>query len=383
MNKTSSVVDNRISGLDGLRTISIALVLIGHWRNLLPAGSLTSFAGECVSNHRLGVSIFFVISGFIITWILLQERAKTGRVRLGLFYQRRCFRILPAFYFFLFCLFVLQCFDRVLVPTQEWIAVLLFYWNYLPSATTWWVGHFWSLAVEEQFYLVWPAALVAASLMRARHIVYGVIVFSPIVRLVTFALFPSLRDRIYWLGHVQIDFMAFGCLAALMARPLQGLPTWPRVRGIWAATAAVSVFVVSTALSEFGRTAYALTFRNTLEGLGITLVLVWLIQNPRGGWGRVLNHSWVAYVGRISFSLYLWQQLFLSERSPLQWGVAGNLAATFALAMLSYHGVEQPFLRLGARLRHLKQAGKCFGVDGFSQHAVERVDAVGGSRSLD
>ncbi len=358
MLKTHTTVDKnpsrspeRLAGLDGLRALSIALVLVGHGRNLLPSGALTGFWGECLSNHRLGVSIFFVISGFIITWILVQERSRTGRIHLGLFYQRRVFRIFPAFYFFLTCLGVLSSLGYVAVPAREWVAVVFFYWNYLPGATTWWVGHFWSLAVEEQFYLVWPACLVLASLHRARALVWGVVVAAPILRLLTYAFCPQLRDRIAWLAHTQIDLMAFGCAAALLARPLQGWPTWRKIPGVWAAAAVVFTFFLSTALTDWGRSAYGLTFRNTLEGLSIALLLVWLIQNPRGFWGRVFNQPVVAYVGRISFSLYLWQQLFLSEQSPFALGLAGGLAATFGLAIFSYHLVEQPFLRLGARLR--------------------------------
>jgi peptidoglycan/LPS O-acetylase OafA/YrhL len=295
------------------------------------------------------VSFFFVLSGFLITWVLLRERADFGNFSLGNFYRRRFFRIFPAFIFYVLCLGVLCFTGSISIPGREWIAVLFFYWNYLPQATSWWVGHFWSLAVEEQFYLVWPACLSTLAIARAKQVVWGMVLLSPFLRVGTFLLIPALRDRLAWLTHSQLDLLAFGCLAALVARSKNGYPEWKRVPNALAGAAAVFALFVSPALTDLGRSFYGFFFRNALEGGCASLVMIWVIQNPQNKAARFFYLPVIVYLGRVSYSLYLWQQLFLIPNSPLQATIVGNLAATFTMAVFSYHVIEQPAMQWGKR----------------------------------
>jgi peptidoglycan/LPS O-acetylase OafA/YrhL len=153
MNTLSS--NQRIPSLDGLRAISILLVLIGHLSLRFPR--LTPICDPVLTvlgNSSLGVSIFFVISGFLITWLLLVEIEKKGQINLKAFYLRRLFRIVPAYFVFLGAVLVLCKIGIISIPMVQLASAFLFILNYAIIVPVWWLGHTWSLCVEEQFYLL-------------------------------------------------------------------------------------------------------------------------------------------------------------------------------------------------------------------------------------
>src|SRR6185503_4239118 len=148
----------RIASLDGLRGISILMVLFGHLtgtRNFLPRefGRITGDLGN------LGVRVFFIISGYLITSLLFHEIEKRGRVDLKGFYIRRVFRIFPAFYAYLAVIGAAAALGLVHLGRWDAVAAATYTVNYVPDRA-WVVGHIWSLSVEEQFYLLWPATLL-------------------------------------------------------------------------------------------------------------------------------------------------------------------------------------------------------------------------------
>ncbi|MBY0370242.1 acyltransferase [bacterium] len=348
---------HRISGLDGLRALAIGLVLSGHTFEKSPPAS-PSYWLTCLTNHRLGVSVFFVLSGLLITWLLLEEKRATGKIQLGLFYLRRVCRIFPAFYTFLFTVGTLALAGVLEVPLREWVGAAFFFWNYLPQAACWWVAHFWSLAVEEQFYLLWPCLLFFLGKPRASRLAVGIILVSPLIRVATYAAFPEWRDRLFWMGHTQMDLIMFGCWAALVAKSVNGVPHWNRVPAHVAWTGLAFTLFLSPALCIQWRSAYSLTIQNTVEGIALALFLIWVVQNPRSLAGKFFNQAPVAYIGRLSFSLYLWQQLFLSYLDPFGLSLWQSLIAAFAAAVVSYHGIEKPFLRLGARFQSVTPSAR-------------------------
>jgi peptidoglycan/LPS O-acetylase OafA/YrhL len=140
----------RIPSLDGVRAISILLVIAGHWTETHTTGVKADIAGAFAN---LGVRIFFVLSGYLITRLLLEEQATTGEISLRQFYLRRARRILPASLFFMLTVFI--WYHREL-RWQHALAALLYVTNFDPGHP-WFLGHLWSLSVEEQFYFLWPA----------------------------------------------------------------------------------------------------------------------------------------------------------------------------------------------------------------------------------
>ena len=153
---------NRIPSLDGLRAISILFVLFSHavgTHHFLAEGQV----GPLLGLGELGVRVFFVISGYLITTLLLEETARYGRIDLGRFYLRRTMRIFPAFYAFVLALIVLEAVGLIALNPGDKLHALTYTSNYDPDRS-WYVGHTWSLAVEEHFYLLFP--LLALVLLR-------------------------------------------------------------------------------------------------------------------------------------------------------------------------------------------------------------------------
>ncbi len=329
-----SALSSRIASLDGLRALSIAAVIFGHLagtRNF-PLHSLY-FAYLYAD---VGVRMFFVISGFLITTLLQRDYAESGTIHLKEFYVRRAYRILPAAYAYM-----------ILVSTVFYTRVsgkdIALAFTYLTSYSVyrpWLFGHLWSLSVEEQFYFLWPAAMVMGPWM-ARRVAWATIVLSPALRMVLLLL------GIFGMGvyfPTVADALATGCLLALFQPRLERYSSFFAWRGfplIWLLTLSVPLLA----------RPHARTF--ALMGLGaLHLGLALCIQNAIVARYRVLNMKPMVWIGTLSYSLYLWQQLFL-DRSSQAWYAAfpANLGMVFLAGAISYYAIERPALRLRERRR--------------------------------
>jgi peptidoglycan/LPS O-acetylase OafA/YrhL len=312
----------RIPSLDGLRAISISLVIAGHW----------------ASNHHeltflwvyanLGVRIFFVISGYLITTLLLSEQERTGRISLPNFFIRRAFRILPAAFVFIGVVLVLHWRE---LRWYEVAAATLYLVNF-DFASPWFIGHLWSLSVEEQFYLLWPTLLHKWFRYRVR-ILIAVVAIAPFYSTACYLL------KVPGGGYVTFPAvagnLALGCLLAIFAS---------RVRRIRPSVAFVMLLAV-VLIPHFPantpvRTLLMLFILWPLMHLAIAGLVLHVVQSPY----RFLNLEPIVFLGKISYSLYLWQQLFFCRPEPLPAYVALPLALGFAC--VSYFLVEQPMLRL-------------------------------------
>ena len=150
----------RLPGLDGLRAIAVALVVFHH---LCSQGTLASWPrlAAALKHGSFGVQVFFVLSGFLITWLLLREEQRSGTIDLRRFYFRRSLRILPPAFFFLGMMLLLTVFGLVSIGSRDFLFSFLFIRNAYGPGGSPEVAHFWSLAVEEQFYLTWPFFMLA------------------------------------------------------------------------------------------------------------------------------------------------------------------------------------------------------------------------------
>ena len=208
--------------------------------------------------------------------------------------------------------------------------------------------HIWSLCVEEQFYLLWPAALLLIGRRRAGYLAGFLIIASPLSRVVTYALLaPQHRAAVDRMFHSSIDTIMFGCLLALLwqnDRFNRLLRAWIRP---WSMAAAICfLFLVDPLLVLRFRGSYSLVVGMTLEGISICLITLYVVTRANTLPGRILNTPILRHIGVISYSLYLWQNIFTSEAGryfPL------NLVATAVCAELSYWAVERPALRLRDR----------------------------------
>ncbi len=350
---------DKIPSLDGLRAVSIGIVLLAHaiqYSN--PHGALSWTVLALAKNGNTGVSIFFVISGFLITTLLLREEAKTGRIDQKAFYIRRAFRILPAFLLYLGCVAALNAAHLISVPTSLIVHALTFTSDYA-SATHWAVAGLWSLSVEEQFYLLWPLLMVCCSRSALTRLAAAVIVLEPAIRIVTRKLFPGTWGAVPYMAHTRADMLMFGCLAALLyqnnefQRRLQALfsPALPVL-------CAVFLLVLNPVLQRWSEDRYLPMIGYTLQGLAITFLLLYAIARDKTLSGRLLNHPWVVYIGVRSYSIYLWQQLFMgpSDHSLAIRGL--RVISALVLADLSFRAVERPMLKWRAHLTRRKALSK-------------------------
>lgn len=344
---------SKIPSLDGLRAVSIALVVVGHLANGygLENGAMRVFFG----NAALGVSVFFVISGFLITTLLLREYDVTEKISISKFYFRRAFRILPAYYFYLAVVVVLGLLGELVLPKYAIVSSGFFLWDYWPVKEAWYLDHLWSLAVEEQFYLLWPFVLLIAlhkgNKKLAATIALAVIVASPFIRVATYYLAPeSLQSHLYYMFHTRADSLMFGALCALtinlrvFEKIYQSLANY-----VW--LAALFVLVISPLLTRYIGGAYIYVFGYTLEGASISLIMIWLIRNPVSKVGRVFNSRLFVQIGIMSYSIYLWQTLFLDASNSSVTGIFPlSLLLIFVCASISFYWVERPMLRLRHRI---------------------------------
>lgn len=350
---------HRIPSLDGLRAISILLVLVGHseltyshhsrWANFL----LLIFG-----NAGLGVLIFFVISGFLITTLLLNEYEKKGSINLFDFYVRRAFRIFPAFYCYLAVILCLWMMGFIHLTWPVFVTAALFLRDYAapfihshPSGD-WFVGHTWTLSVEEQFYWLWPLCLIFARPRRAAMIAVLLVALDPVIRTAEYFLLPATREEIPIMLHTRVDSLMIGCLIALFYRNMKFQSVLKLLyRKQVPLLAAVFLFVVSPLLDARLHGIYNLPIGWTLENIGAGLVLLWAIDNAGSKIGSLLNSRLLVHVGIISYSLYLWQQLFLTNLNPLSCNKFPlNIIFAFLAAELSYCALERPILFWRRRL---------------------------------
>jgi peptidoglycan/LPS O-acetylase OafA/YrhL len=347
-----------IPSLNGLRAISILIVIISHL-GLRPETSRPwlPHAGE------MGVEMFFVISGFLITLLLLREHRRTQAVSLKHFYLRRSFRILPAYAFFLLTVFVLKQAGESEVPPRWWAAALTYTSSFLSRGdwvAAWDLSHTWSLSVEEHFYLIWPCLFLFAGLRGAFVAALACVLLTPWLR---FALGTYLGYHIPALDFfspTRMDAISAGCCLAFLAS-LPGFQRWTRLSGPGAlavVAAGLALLVLPNAmrpsLGHFrvfnNYQAYA---ANSFRPV-IMAGMVWacLRSDPSGVLGKVLNARFLAFIGVISYSLYLWQQLFLNPfRSHWICLWPMNVLATLLAALFSYWVIELPFLRLKERYK--------------------------------
>jgi peptidoglycan/LPS O-acetylase OafA/YrhL len=344
--------------LDGWRAVAILNVMICHASDALyhADGSYPNMFLHALTRHgALGVDIFFGISGFLICSRLLTEHRHRGNISLKRFYVRRFFRILPPYVTYLAGLALLATMGLVRVSPQAWWSCLLFYRNYLPVSVfgTHYTGHFWSLAVEEHFYLLWPGLLVFAGITRARKLV---VILAGLI-----AAWRVWEFRHQWLDHlipgvgffprtdIRLDGLLWGCWMALMLND----PIWhDRITrwlspGVWLSLAAVFIACVRF------QPPLAMMWQSIL----IPLLLAGTVLRPDALIGRILETTPLRWIGQISYSLYLWNSLFfagMENPHPLPLGglqqLPWSIVPVFACASLSYYLVEQPLIRLGHSL---------------------------------
>jgi peptidoglycan/LPS O-acetylase OafA/YrhL len=355
MSILSAPAGNRphVAALDGLRGMAVLLVLAGHSsKAYLEPSTQADFPllAALLGCDSLGVRLFFILSGYLITWLLMGELQQTGGLNLKAFYLRRGARILPAYWFFLACLALFARAGLVDVSWQQFLNALFFLWNYAPlwhvhesQEGAWYLGHLWSLAVEIQFYLVWPLLLWKMGPARAKWICLLAAASMPPLRLSSYLLFPEQRGLLGIMFHTSLDGLMLGSAVALWNRQLPENFNHLLRKSSSLAAALVFVLIFSPLLAHSLR-GYQVTAGYFLEALAGAVLLKHALEG--GAWTAFLSKPWIVFAGAISYGLYLWQQLFLTEWNTSWTGdLPWSLAAGVVMAVLSWRVIEQPARR--------------------------------------
>jgi len=348
----SNSTDKRIPSLDGFRAISILMVLYGHLcgtRNF-PI-SIPEYGRWCGDVAHLGVLVFFVISGLLITSLLMSEREMTGTISLKRFYLRRVVRIFPAFYAFILVMAIATLLGAVHLTGRDFAYALTYTVNFEPNRGLA-IGHLWSLSVEEQFYLLWPLTLMVLRERRALVVAVAAIFIGPIVRVVIrewiFHIDPHSLVGMSTSFPAMFDYLATGCALALL-RPWLLTRLWylRLTASPWLALAVPLVLLIN----RMGSHTVVILLGSPLMNVCIALLIESSTRHASSLAGRLLNWKPVVFLGVLSYSLYLWQSPFLNHRSDA-WLHAFPQNALFAYlaAAASYFLIERPFLSLRRRL---------------------------------
>ncbi len=340
----------RVPSLDGLRAVAIGLVIAAHSIGTPNAPFPMSFWAF----GDLGVQLFFVISGFLITLLLIRERKRRGRISLKQFYFRRAVRILPAFLTFMAFLCFLQLLGAIFIDEDTWLLSLTFTLNLQPETGPWNVGHIWSLCVEEHFYLLWPPLVAVLGLVWSWRIAWFSVLTAPLWRWAIGIQYHGVFDP-QTFTFARMDAIAMGCcLAITLTVDRTGtMCKFSRVRTVAVWISIFALFITARLFSTAGLQKYhlGLLLTHTLQGTAFTLLLWISVCVPNGWVGHMLNVQPVVWIGVLSYSLYLWQQPFLDRSNPswmCVWPI--NLILAVSLATCSYLAVERPLLRW--RQRH-------------------------------
>jgi peptidoglycan/LPS O-acetylase OafA/YrhL len=340
--------------LDGCRALAISIVVFSHagLGNIIPG--------------KFGVTFFFFISGYLITRLLIAEIKEKGRIQFLPFYLRRLFRLYPALLVMIACSAIAMYLMNCHLSAKDVFAAIFYYTNY-------YIGWFrtpvedckrildilWSLSVEEHFYLIFPLfihlALKNNSAVSSNHLIKILVALCAIgiaIRVATYFYFNGnlsvLSGRIYFSTHTRMDSIIWGCLAAVLLFEKELAWYLKSLQNKWIIASALLALLLSVAIrNDFFRQTLLYSF----QGYGL-FILIPAIGEHKNEWVKnVISSKWFIFVGKISYSLYLfhWVALKLSNYYFFEFGLSWQLffwTLTILLTLGSYYIVEKPFVRL-------------------------------------
>jgi peptidoglycan/LPS O-acetylase OafA/YrhL len=391
--------ENHIMALDGVRGLAVLLVMAHHFAlfgRIVPETKIERLYQSLALGGWIGVDLFFVLSGFLITGILYDAKGSNSYFR-G-FYARRVLRIFPLYYLTL--LFVFLVMPSIFKLGEDYALLSqdqFWYWAYLANwriAAEGWpefglIGHFWSLAIEEQFYILWPLVVFYLSRRQLLALCVALIVGSFLLRV---GLRPTLgATAIYVMTPMRMDTLATGAWLALAIRGPGGLSRLARFAWPAAVVAAIPILYWFVRFRELDSVGLEMqTFGFSLLALFFGALLVLTLAAPTGSLiGRLFSQPALTFLGRYSYGLYVYHHfvLFAMDRAGVQVSglprpfgsqllshllyslIAASLS--LALALLSWHLFEKRFLRLKARFPYQRAST----ATAPSEH--ESVDQIG------
>jgi peptidoglycan/LPS O-acetylase OafA/YrhL len=340
------------NSLNGFRGVSIILVVCYHLR--LFHGPITYY----VFNGRLGVGIFFVLSGFLITTLCLKEIERTGSLALRSFYTRRVLRIFPVAYLYLLVIIILNHIYQLNIPAFQFAGAALYIMNFSYFRShdfTYIIAHYWTLSVEEQFYILFPVILklnrkaffnIVAFIIFALPVIYSIQTFFPVLN----------TGILYFFVHYFLKFqcIAVGCLFAVLAYNGFFDRAWLSKTKILGNV--IAIFLIFYLDFEDFYTVRT-TYINAIISILIGYLIITNLLQSRDYLFRFLNSKLISFIGVLSYSIYIWHMLFVAfERKlpPIFSQMPYNIPGIIIVPLLSHYLFEKYFLNLKKRFARVK-----------------------------
>jgi peptidoglycan/LPS O-acetylase OafA/YrhL len=362
-----------IKGLDGIRAYAVLMVVTTHMWLFVKLYWDKSPLYTLVDG-TIGVQIFFILSGLLITHLLYSEHEKYGQINLKYFIFRRALRIFPVYYLMLTSLLILGLFlETMTTPKQLFLSAI--YWSNHAHSGDYNItlGHTWSLAVEEHFYILWPPILMI--MFRRKLTPSNQILLLTISIVLLHFLQKSLTENIFISGNFKVErwttsaaiYLIAGCIGGILLHTNY----WNLIQSKkWLSTVLGILFIMGFFVEFWYQDKDY--FTKYLRIVGILAGILWIIVNQESFITRFLESKPIAYIGRISYGIYLWQGFFLAtgpgRQNTQQWPLAAEIhfEALFnpgfillcIAAPLSYHLFEVKFLKLKEKYRQLST--KCY-----------------------
>jgi peptidoglycan/LPS O-acetylase OafA/YrhL len=331
-----------VKSLDGLRATAVFMVMLLH----------AHF--QFGKNGTMGVDIFFALSGFLITTLLLEENALKNTINLRSFYIRRTFRLFPALYatiffvliytFFFATITVKETIYYEIVSSSLYLSNISWAWGWVKDNII--LGHTWSLAVEEQFYLIWPILIVLfLRYLNIVKLICFLILFIPFVWILKYNHYNSIFLSIF---H---ESLFIGCLGAL----LRWIGKFPNN---FSNKVMIFFFILLLIIGVFPINAYKILFENNgrcIVAIMTVFIIIGLVNKPNSLLGKFLSLPFMIYIGKISYALYLWHvpvfRWFLWHSTlPPYLDFIFKFIVTFILAILSLELIEKKSIKIGRNL---------------------------------
>lgn len=326
--------------LNGLRGISILMVVFDHFNDLY-----NWHFKNMAYLGALGVNVFFVISGFLITTLCIKEKVLTGTISLKNFYIRRVFRILPVAYLYIVVIAIVNFAFHLHMSVMSFIAAVFFLANisyFRKTQFDWNLAHYWSLSVEEQFYILFPIFIkrrFGFFVCIALAIPFAIPFISYLQTVIPILNFGLLSSAIRYLNKFQ--GIAIGCLFSILM--FKGYLKFGKLN---LAVTLISILMIVYIGYDSTENLRA-SFFNLIVSIFTGFIVVNNIAYNNNTIYKFLNIKLLSWIGILSYSIYIWQQMFLSndsrfplDRYPL------NLLFVIVIPILSYYCYEQYFLKL-------------------------------------
>lgn len=340
-----------IKGFHAIRAVSVVLVILSHVGMMEAAQNFWLIRFFSVFNASFGVRAFFVLSGFLITTLLLEEVDTKGRVEIANFMKKRAFRILPLYLLLLFSLLPYFYYGRLWEPIATATYALFLIYNFIPNEiNVHYLSHLWSLGVEEQFYVVWPFVVAGLAARRSALVVLCLVVVAICFGRITIGYGSELLTHYpnRWTIPAIYPIAIGAGLAVSLRHPRAGAA----LCRLFSSTSSVLAGAIMICLPL--ATDSAAPVIEMTGAAGTALLISWIYTNQHRRLVMALEARPIFYVGTISYGLYMWQGVLtgngpyrqLTGFPPEPW--LGALM-TIPVAVVSYHAFEKPIAAFGRR----------------------------------